>query len=488
MKRTLSLTLILILLVTSSCGSGSAETEDPSAAPAETEAQTQPAETEVSYGYDKPAMDGYEFTILNCIDELWGGSNHVIDYNELIGEPVQDAIYTRARQVEEEMNLKLNVSKFGIFDLYGELSKEVLSGGGNYDAAYTPLSHSNTPLAGEYGYNLYDIDTLHLSENWWNQSFVDTATLFGDQLYASIDYINMMGYSYGNVMYFNKDMMIDHSLEIPYDTIREGKWTYDVMNQQMSAVVNLNGDATFAADNNGNCVWGYAVQHAEGTMSLLDGAGEFLVVLDDDNAPVLRSDNVRLLDAYDTLVNMLSADGYCVMKNTAEVQGQIFFSNNRALFYQSSLGLSAANFRELEFEYGVIPLPKFDESQSRYYTMVSEYTLTLSVPKSVQNVSDSGAVLDYLAFLGMKDVIPELQTTLCYKGTRDEDSIEMMELLLDTMTVDIGYVYGWTKSMMTDLCNKMITGNSTFASSLESKNDSIRKAIDKTMASMTAGN
>jgi len=42
--------------------------------------------------------------------------------------------------------------------------------------------------------------------------------------------------------------------------------------------------------------------------------------------------------------------------------------------------------------------------------------------------------------------------------------------------------------MMTDLCNKMITGNSTFASSLESKNDSIRKAIDKTMASMTAGN
>ena len=481
MKRTLSLALILILLVTSSCGSGSAETEDPSAAPAETEAQTQPAETEVSYGYDKPAMDGYEFTILNCIDELWGGSNHVIDYNELIGEPVQDAIYTRARQVEEEMNLKLNVSKFGIFDLYGELSKEVLSGGGNYDAAYTPLSHSNTPLAGEYGYNLYNIDTLHLSENWWNQSFVDTATLFGDQLYASIDYINMMGYS-------NKDMMIDHSLEIPYDTIREGKWTYDVMNQQMSAVVNLNGDATFAADNNGNCVWGYAVQHAEGTMSLLDGAGEFLVVLDDDNAPVLRSDNVRLLDAYDTLVNMLSADGYCVMKNTAEVQGQIFFSNNRALFYQSSLGLSAANFRELEFEYGVIPLPKFDESQSRYYTMVSEYTLTLSVPKSVQNVSDSGAVLDYLAFLGMKDVIPELQTTLCYKGTRDEDSIEMMELLLDTMTVDIGYVYGWTKSMMTDLCNKMITGNSTFASSLESKNDSIRKAIDKTMASMTAGN
>ena len=109
MKRTLSLALILILLVTSSCGSGSAETEDPSAAPAETEAQTQPAETEVSYGYDKPAMDGYEFTILNCIDELWGGSNHVIDYNELIGEPVQDAIYTRARQVEEEMNLKLKL-------------------------------------------------------------------------------------------------------------------------------------------------------------------------------------------------------------------------------------------------------------------------------------------------------------------------------------------------------------------------------------------
>ncbi len=181
---------------------------------------------------------------------------------------------------------------------------------------------------------------------------------------------------------------------------------------------------------------------------------------------------------------MLSAEGACVMKNETNLQGIHFFQAGRALFYQGPLGISSTDFRALEFEYGVLPLPKYDAAQDRYYTMVSEYTLALNIPRTASDPKRSGAVIDYLSFLGMRDVIPVVQEALCYKGMRDQDSIEMFEIILDSMSMDIGYMMGWTTDLTKTLCRDMVTGTNKLASSWTVQSKLANKTIEQSVAAM----
>ena len=483
MKKTQLISTLLLIAMLAGCGSqGAGNDTTPSADNTDDTTTEAPASNE--YPYETGRYDGQTFTFLNAEDELWAGSNHVLDYEEQSGELVQDSVYNRARKAEQQFGITIDVVKTGIFDTTGDMQKHVMANEDVYNAAYVPLKDAMAQA--EYVTNLHDIDTLHLTDEWWNQSFIDQATMLGGKLYSTVDYINMMGYTYGNVLYFNKDMYEKNNIDLPYDAVRSGNWTYDKMYENMSKVVNLNGDESFKASMSGTCVYGYAVQHEEGTMTLLDGSGEFLVLKDKDGVPSLRSDVSGFEAAYSKLCSMLSGDGFCVMKNEKELQGAFIFEQGRAMFYQGPLGLAGdAEFRGLDFEFGVIPAPKYEASQSKYYTMASEYTLSLTVPKTVSDTKFTGEVLDYMAYLGLRDVIPDIQTSLCYKGMRDDDSIEMFNTILNTLSLDIGYMFGWTKDMVGKLCGAdLLKGNDRFASTFAAQKDKITANIEKTLETM----
>ncbi len=53
------------------------------------------------YPYEAADLGGRNFTFLNVADNLWQGTFHVLDYEEESGEPVNDALFRRARGTEE---------------------------------------------------------------------------------------------------------------------------------------------------------------------------------------------------------------------------------------------------------------------------------------------------------------------------------------------------------------------------------------------------
>ena len=85
----------------------------------------------------------------------------------------------------------------------------------------------------------------------------------------------------------------------------------------------------------------------------------------------------------------------------------------------------------------------------------------------------------YLAFLSYYDVIPVLQESLCYKGMRDEDSIEMMNLVLETEVVDLTTAAGIANEQMTKICNDIVKGKLQFASYMEEQTKKINANIEK---------
>lgn len=473
--------LLLITAMLSSCGG--TETAEAETAPETPAMETEPEETTLSYNGETADWEGYTFTILNCEDNFWSGANHILDYDGSSGEAFETAIFQRNLAMEEQLHIDIVVEKGAVDALRGMMRESVLAGLDTYDTVYCCLNMGGTSFDGEYSLNLYDIDTLQLSQPWWNQAFIQSATTGDKQLYTTIDYINMMGFSYANGMFFNKDKVIEHGLDMPYDLVRDGKWTYDAMYTYIEAVVNRNGQEDWSPALANPTVYGLGCQHAEATMVLLQSSGEYLIQKNDQNIPVLNSNTDRLTQAFDSLVNAMSRDGWCIMINkpsSPEGQGADYFVQDKAMFYIGSLGISnSERFRDTEMEYGIVPTPKMDETQDAYHTMVSQYTLALNIPKTASDPSRTGEILDYMAFLGYRDVIPVLQTNLCYKGLRDTDSIEMLNILLDTQTVDIGVVYGWSTNFLMGIGEDIVKGNNNFASKLASQSDSIPEQIAK---------
>ena len=136
----------------------------------------------------------------------------------------------------------------------------------------------------------------------------------------------------------------------------------------------------------------------------------------------------------------------------------------------------------MEQEFGIVPSPKYDENQERYYTNLSQYTFALNIPSTAENPERTGAVIDYLAFLSYNDIIPILQESLCYKGLRDDDSIEMMNLILNTEVLDIGIATNLTAELFTKIGNDIVTGKLNFVSTVEKQSKSINKKIEKLFA------
>ena len=481
MKRRPFAALLMLVMLLTSCGGGGETVPAATDSVNDTAVETETAEITVQYPGEIQDFGCYEIRFLNQEDDFWTGANHILDYDAETGEAVEDAVYLRNREAEEKMNFKIMVEKSDITTMRSTLNKVVSAGEDAYDVVYLPLFHGGSTFGSENVLNLKTVNTLQLDQPWWNQSFIETATLQDDVLYTTIDYVNLMGYSYANILCFNKDMMRNLAFdESPYDLVRSGDWTYDAMLSYMKSAVNMGSQTDFTADLSGNAVYGFACQHEEGPLMLMQGSGSYLVSVNEDRIPVLEEDLTRLSNVCDKLTAMLSQPGYCVMINVEGHQGIDYFLNGRALFYHASLGqCGSARFRGMEQEFGILPAPKYDESQDRYFTNLSQYTFGMNIPVTAQDPNRTGSIMDYLAFLSYYDVIPVLQESLCYKGMRDEDSIEMMNLVLETEVVDLTTAAGIANEQMTNICKNIVQGKLQFASYMEKQRKTIEKKINK---------
>lgn len=483
--------ILLLLAMLSSCGGSETPVNTGETASTDNSAETA-AETEKVYPAELSDYSGYTFTFLNNEDDFWTGSNHILDYEGITGDSLSDAVYTRNRNVEEKLNIKFEVIKGSLAtdsDMRKLMNQSIAAQEDIYDIVYAPLYFAGaTSFDGQSTINLYDIPTLRLDEEWWNQSFIASATIGEDILYTSIDYVNLMGYCYCNILYFNKELLDNNGLEYPYDAVKNGIWTYDKMFEMMSVTANIGTQTNWSPDLSGDAVYGFTSMHQEATIATLLGSGVALISKDSTGIPQINTDLNRLVDAYDTLLNNFSQDGNCLLVNkpgTTSGQGIDYFLNGRALFFSYKLGGGASGrFRESETIYGILPSPKMDEKQKTYASPLSEKALGINVPLTASDPERTGAVMDYLAYVSYNDVIPTLQDNLCYKGLQDPMDIEMMQIILETEQLDIGMVYGWTADFLNDVCgeNKMLKGNNTFNSSWNRQVEKIQSSIDKQFA------
>ena len=117
------------------------------------------------------------------------------------------------------------------------------------------------------------------------------------------------------------------------------------------------------------------------------------------------------------------------------------FDNGRALFYLTPLSL-ATTFRETLVDYGILPLPKYDENQDSYYSYVhTNNSSTSCVPITNSDLDLAGRLLEDMAYKSYTTVRPAFyDVALKVKYSRDDESAEMLDIIYDNINIDLTLV------------------------------------------------
>ena len=177
-------------------------------------------------------------------------------------------------------------------------------------------------------------------------------------------------------------------------------------------------------------------------------------------------------------------DGQTLEANTddfnAELGGYLHvFSTGRSLFVTGEIK-AAQTLRDMTDTFGIIPFPKYDESQEDYVTDLVLQLFYLTIPITNQRLDMTATIVEAMTHDSFTDVIPVYyEQTVEQKGLRNNESIEMLEIMRQTRTVDPGVVFGWTNTLNETIRTKLFAGDANVASDIESAKTSIETNIDK---------
>ncbi|MBE6612997.1 MAG: extracellular solute-binding protein, partial [Ruminococcaceae bacterium] len=316
--------------------------------------------------------------------------------------------------------------------LSGTMDYDLVAGAENQLFAYAP--------EGLFA-NLYDVEHVDLAQPWWSRLFVENVTYDG-KLFLITGDIAITAINNMNVIYFNKELLADYKLENPYDLVRSGKWTHDTMVKMIAdsgVTTDLNGDSVM--DENDQYGWLTSPLMTQGFISAY---GMTVTEFGDDGDPVLTFFNADMNEKLDILSAFLHTgdDVFMIPNGATEVTTaklNELFTNGHALFMTQTLA-EVTTLRNLEYDFGILPYPKFDENQKQYTTHVLETNTVFGVPSLVKDEASSGLILEALAAEGYRTVIPAFyDVALTHKLTRDTESEEMLDIIREGRYFNFGH-------------------------------------------------
>ena len=454
MKKTIiALLLIAMLLPLASCASGgTTEKETSGNVTAETETSgtdtTADSETTLSdYPDNLPDMDfgGKTYTVLG--EEGMAGFFHA---DELTGEVVNDALYNRDVKVGERFNAKITLSSTADAQATIDTAKAAVQAGEDeYAAVVSFVIYMGMAVTNNIFQPISDLPYIDLTQPWWSQSNLTDLTYHGKTFLAMGDY-DMSGISQTQCLFYNKDLSESLNLPNVYDTVRSGRWTKDKINELCEGTyVDVNGDGQKDADDQ----YGYAVDSNGDFIGYLWAFGKRLFAQQSDGTYKDVYYDEKLVDIVNWCYDIKNNHDYTWTTKEWHT-GYTAFILGKTLIANGYVAMTQWGMRDLETDYAILPLPKWDEAQQNYYTYVDGSHFIAGVLNTAQDREFVGCIMEALNAESWKTVRPAyFESTLKYKNARDKDSLEMLDILIDGRLFDFGYVYGgWGAAFWIQYC------------------------------------
>ncbi|MBQ7725949.1 MAG: hypothetical protein IJT66_02275, partial [Clostridia bacterium] len=226
------------------------------------------------------------------------------------------------------------------------------------------------------------------------------------------------------VMFFNKKIWSELNYEDPYKIVRSGKWTWDKWNEfAKGALRDLDGNGVVDSEKDR---WGLVAEVGDFSKAMFMSMGGEYYKADASGKLALACNNEASYKIFNKMTKIIRDDK--VMFKQSD-NAALTFTADKSLFFSYLLmpdQHSLHPLRDMQSDFGVLPMPKMDESQKTYIGGVDHNAPLFGVPKSNSNKREVGIILEALGrrFQGIEQYKTDDWASVYW---RDDESIEMID-------------------------------------------------------------
>lgn len=412
-------------------------------------------------------------------------------YGELQFLPDEESAYTKVSEavkarndlIEQNHGIKIELQAVKYPDV--ELKNLIAAGSADFDLVCESVDRMVQSITDSLFWSI-DPAKLSLNSAWWDKEAMDAISIAGKAYFLSGDALitdddNTYLYLYNKEMYNNNTALT--SKGNIYEIVKEKKFTLDLFEEMCKEVSQ--------ADENGE--WGINatfgnLSHAYGATVMVNGCNLAMASPDPDTEDFFQ-------------INVNSSQGHTVFGKVYEIMSdkhltqraeliaspgtsgfgdlEGMFVNKKGLFYNTtSSSISILKRLDLDFDFGVLPIPMLDESQERYCNTVNRYqSSVLGIPICCNNMDAAYVLMDALGYYGAGVKKAYYEETLQLQTLAGEDA-EMLDLVYGSRFYDLGSFFAWGNNALINLYGSLINGNTN---ELASRWESIESSVVQDM-------
>jgi len=387
------------------------------------------------------------------------------------GEIINDTLWSRDAFIEETYGITVNYEQktSGGAAL---VRAGVMAGDRDYDLVIaTAGGDMKTMTTQGVLANLCDIEHLSLDQKWWSSLMYDSLR-FNDAMYFTTGDITPTMYQIAACTFVNTKLADDYDLECDFvSEVRNGTWTWDrvgELSKDIAQDLNQDGQWAYVDDLFGNigCFSVYLVPAC---------AIDYCTLSDDGTSLSLAPITNRTIEVCQKLQSVFPEKN---IQSEGNDFSQSAFKEDRALFLTHITESAAVHLRDMESDYLILPVAKYDETQEGYRTAVNLWaTAYVAVPSTAADEM-TGFITEAMAYWSYKNMRP-IAFDLTYKAktVRDERSVEMLDIVFDNLYCSFAdlYDFGGIGSVYWDV----LSSDKAIASEIEKISGKAEKDIQK---------
>lgn len=437
-KRIISALLLASMVLTVSCGTANTPVTD-----TETTADTVQEQNEnyVDPGLT-PANFEKDFNIYtsdfyNCENWIYSAEND--------GEIMALNLYRGRSHVEETYGVTINIEvQPDPYTMRSIFHNMMMSGDTTYQLLYNHDTCTMTNAMNGDFQNIMNLSPyIDMSKPWWSGT-TEMFTIDGKLLFTSTC-LDLSSIFLNFLLVYNKTLAANNNLDIPYDDIIAGEWYMDdfiALTQGLNQ--DLNGDTVINEnDQFGLATSKYAMM---GLQSAL-GAG---MLINNEGVIELNTDMDRLVGVLEKWEKLMENGTHTF----GEVNGggEELFINNQAVFMLGEARNLYNTVRQSDVVYGILPVPKYDETQTDYASAGCALYWAIPVTVPEEDLECVGTVIQALSAYNYNYTVPAVwETILGGKLSESDEDAAMFEIIRGSQYVDLGFAFSLQSKQLEEL-------------------------------------
>lgn len=411
-----------------------------------------PANTDPENKYDSESLDLPEKTfggISYRISTRENALQYEVYADETASDIRQQALYERNALVQDRYDVIIEPVICSDNTLRGHVTQimdEIFAEEDNFDVSMTYAAATGSLVVGGYVINWLNLPYNDFAKSYWIND-VNKNLILDDAIYTAVGDMSITTLLNTYAMFYNRTegdqiKMEDGSTtmtEAVFEAVKNDDWTFDYFNGLVANVYNDIDDVVGKSEDD---FYGFTAE-ALTNLDVWQFAFDIPMIVHDETEGLKSVFNTeKTAMAVDKLNGLYWENNGSNITNTCIRK----FAAGNALFLTTWFQTCFSTLKDMEEHYTILPYPMFDEDQDGYKAGAMDNYNCISIPFTCTELDMVSYITEVLNYESRRTLYPVYyEQSLQQQYARDPESIEMIDIIMDGRTFDLGTIF--TSSM-----------------------------------------